>query len=445
MKSFFKSIYLSNRIYFALLFNIVLFVVSHFFPLLYPFAKYLLFIISALVFVDFLLLYTSSKLQLIAKRQTPERLSNGDINEIKISLKNHYSFKISVEIIDEIPFQFQKRDFGINLSFQPGADSIIEYKLRPVKRGVYVFGKLNIFVTTVISFVKKRFVFDEGQDVAVYPSFIQMRKYELLAISNNLQDVGIKKIRRISNNSEFEQIKEYVSGDDFRTVNWKATARRSKIMVNQYQDEKSQQVYSIIDMGRTMKMPFNELSLLDYAINATLAISNIAMKKHDKAGFVTFSKGVHSIVPASKKNSQMSTIMEVLYKQQTNFLESNHEMLYIAVKRKIRQRSLLLYYTNFEGLSSLKRQIQFLIRLAKSHLVVVIFFENTELKKITDETPLSTEDIYIKTIAEKFSYEKRLIVKELKKHAIHSVLTAPENLTVNTINKYLELKARGLI
>jgi uncharacterized protein (DUF58 family) len=228
-------------------------------------------------------------------------------------------------------------------------------------------------------------------------------------------------------------------------VNWKATARKSSLMVNQYQDEKAQRVYSIIDMGRTMKMPFNEMSLLDYAINASLVISNIAIYKQDKAGLITFSKDIHSIVPADRKSTQMHRISEVLYKQETQFEEANFEILYATVKRKITQRSLLLVYTNFEGFISLERQLRYFKQLAKSHLTVVVFFDNSELNEVTSKRPEKTDDIYIKTIAEKFAYDKRLIIKELKKNGVHSILTEPQNLTVNTINKYLEFKAKGLI
>ena len=314
-----------------------------------------------------------------------------------------------------------------------------------MERGEYNYGYINIFATTSIGFLSRRFRFEKNMNIPVYPSYLQMRKYELLAISNKLTEAGIKKIRKISNNQEFEEIRNYIKGDEFRTINWKATARRNKLMVNQYQDEKSQQVYSIIDMGRTMKMPFEGMTLLDYAINASLVISNIAILKKDKAGLITYSKEIHNMLAASRKNTQMSKILQMLYKQQTDFQEANHELLYTTIRQKITKRSLLLIYTNFEGLTSLQRQIQFLKRIAKSHLIVVIFFENTEIKSILQKTPHSVEDVYIKTISEKFIYEKRQIVKELKKYGIHSILTEPKNLTVNTINKYLELKARGLI
>ena len=244
---------------------------------------------------------------------------------------------------------------------------------------------------------------------------------------------------------EFEQIKDYVMGDDIRNINWKATAKRNHLMVNQFQDERSQPIYSVIDKGRSMKMPFNGLSLLDYAINATLVISNIALKKQDKAGMFTFSRKVDNRVIAERRPSQMNSILETLYNVNTDYSETNFVRLYVDIKRNITQRSLLLLYTNFETLDALHRQLPYLQAIAKNHLLVVIFFKNTELHQLTKDKAESTYEIFQKTIAEKFIYEKKLIVNELHKYGIQTILTTPENLTVNTINKYLEIKARGLI
>lgn len=406
--------------------------------------KVLFFILVAAILADGILLFRIKK-GLFAYRITPERLSNGDDNDIKIQLENFYPFTATLNVIDEIPHQFQRRDlnFGVNLS--PGERKFILYRLRPVKRGEYSFGTVNVFVNSPLAFLSRRFRFSGDALVPVYPSYIQMRKYELMAISNQLTENGIKKIRRVGQNKEFELIKEYVNGDDFRTVNWRATARRNHLMVNHYQDERSQQVYSIIDKGRAMQMPFNGLSLLDYAINASLVISNIAIKKSDKAGLITFQNKIGSTVPAGRQSKQMMQIMEVLYNQKTAYRESDFSSLYGHVRRKITQRSLLLLFTNFESIYGLHRQLPFLKSLARQHLVVVIFFENTEMTKLLERPANELREIYQKAIVEKFSYDKKLIVKELAKHGIQALLTAPENLTVNTINKYLELKSRGMI
>ena len=272
-----------------------------------------------------------------------------------------------------------------------------------------------------------------------------MKKYDFLAIDNKLSQIGLKKIRRIGHTMEFEQIKEYVVGDDIRTINWKATAKHAGLMVNQFQDEKSQPIYSIIDSSRVMKMPFNELSLLDYAINSTLAFSNIALKKHDKVGMLAFSNKITNFLRDSGKKTYINTISENLYNIKTNFLDADFGLLYGHIKRYVTHRSLLLLYTNFEHLSSLKRQLPYLQALAKKHLLVVIFFENTELNQLITTDNNDLETIYDQTVAQQFALDKKIMVKELQKHGIQTVLTKPEDLTVNTINKYLEIKARGLL
>lgn len=375
----------------------------------------------------------------------PEKFSNSDLNTIPVSITNKYPFKIHIRAIDEIPVQFQKRDFSKEVEVEGHSVARFEYELRPVERGNYIFGKLNLYVNTRWNLAVRRYTFKKDQQVKVYPSFIQMKKYAFLAIDNKLSQHGLKKIRRIGHTMEFEQIKEYVTGDDVRTINWKATAKAANLMVNQYQDEKSQPIYSLIDASRVMKMPFNKLTLLDYAINSTLAFSNVALKKGDKTGLLTFSNGIQNHLAASSKKTHINTILEVLYNINTRFLDSDYGRLYAEVKRKITHRSLLLLYTNFEHISALKRQLPYLKALSKKHVLVVIFFENTEIKNLIDKPAENTPEIYHKTIAQKMDYDKKLMVKELEKNGIQTVLTSPEDLTVNTINKYLEIKARGIL
>ena len=137
--------------------------------------------------------------------------------------------------------------------------------------------------------------------------------------------------------------------------------------------------------------------------------------------------------------------MEVLYKEKTRYLETNMELLYSTIRNVLKQRSLVVFFTNFESMSAMERQLSFLKRIARFHLLLVVFFENTELEKLSEKPAANVEDIYIKTIAEKFAYDKKLIVKELTKYGIQSILSTPQNLTINTINRYLELKAKQKI
>ncbi len=439
-----KGLYIGSRFFIAAGVLAGLFVVTFILGVGILLPQILFYVGLGTLGADLILLYRIRR-GFTGKRHTPERLSNGDENNIAIELLNHYSFAVSIQVIDEIPFQFQRRDLHFDLSLGPYEQKKLTYSLRPVKRGEYSFGALHVFVRSPLCLIVRRFSFTNDVMVPVYPSYLQMRHYELLAIHNRLTKTGIKKIRKIGQNREFELIKEYISGDDIRTINWKATARRSRLMVNQYQDERSQQVYSLIDKGRLMQMPFQGMSLLDYAINASLVISNIAIRKFDKAGIITFQDTIGATLPAGNRNNQMALIQEILYHQKTAYRESDFSRLFSHVRAKINQRSLLLLFTNFESLSSLKRQLPYLQSMARRHLMVVIFFENTEIKSLVEAPASDIRAVYHKAIAEKLNFEKRLVVKELGKYGIQALLTPPDRLTVNTINKYLELKARNLL
>jgi uncharacterized protein (DUF58 family) len=341
--------------------------------------------------------------------------------------------------------QFQVRDFEQSTTLTPDEKRTIQYELRPTERGEYSFGAINLYLSSIIGLVQRRIRVEAEAKVPVYPSILQMKQYELMAFNRISQFQGIKKLRRIGHSYEFEQIKNYVRGDDYRSVNWKASSRRGDLMVNQYEDERAQQIYCILDKSRAMRMPFNGLSLMDYAINTSLVISNIALRKYDRAGLITFSDKIGATVKADNQPIQLNKILQALYKEKERPLESNYELLYHAVRKLINRRSLVLLYTNFESRYALERVLPLLRRMNTFHLLVVIFFENTEIRDFAKKPVQSVEDIYHQTIAQKFLAEKSQMVQTLNQYGIQAILTAPEDLSINTINKYLELKSRGLI
>ena len=441
-KRFYKSLFFSRRWYWLLVGVICLFVISYGIPFLFTIAKLLLLFLLIVTILDYVVLF-SNRLPVSVRRRMSDRMSNGDLNPVHLDVTNNYPFPVTLRIIDELPDQLQERHFSLAVSLKGGESRTLDYELRPKERGEYIFHDINVFIRTPFSLLTRRKITEAQTSVKVLPSYFALRQFELLAASDNLADSGVKRIRKLGHSLEFEQIKEYVTGDDIRSLNWKATARKGgQLMVNTFTDEKSQQIYCVIDKGRVMKMPFDGLSLLDYAVNATLVLSRVALIRHDKAGLLTFSDQIGTFLPAGRKSMQMSNILEVLYNQQTRWQETDFEKLYAMVRTRIPQRSLIVLFTNFESLSGLERQMPYIRAIAKKHLLLVVFFENTGLQQISDKVANNIEEVYEKTIAEKFAYEKRLIVKELNQHGIATILTAPEHLTVQTVNKYLEIKAR---
>jgi uncharacterized protein (DUF58 family) len=436
--------HLTNRFFIFFGCIAALFALAYPFEWLLPLAKAVFAIAGLLVITDLLLLFVRRpKVQ--CKRTMNAVFSLSDPNKVSLDFVNRSNIYLQMEVYDELPFQFQKRDFKYDIALPEGQSTTIHYELKPLSRGVYSFGHTNALVSSRLGLVQRRLRVAAPADVDVYPSIVQMKRYELRAIRHIAHESGIKKMRRIGHSYEFEQIKNYVEGDDYRSVNWKASSRHNTLMVNQYEDEKSQQIYCIVDKSRAMKMPFNGLSLMDYAINTTLAISNIILKKQDKAGLLSFSDVIGTTLKAERDTGQLQRILEALYREKERPVESNYELLYQAVKRLVGARSLLVLFINFESNYALERVMPTLRRLNAAHLLVVVFFENTEIRELSNLPLKHSSDIFQQTVARQFLQEKKEMVTRLRQFGIQSILTRPEDLTLNTINKYLELKSRGLI
>ena len=397
---------------------------------------------ALLLVVDIALLWT--RRGITAERQCDARFSNGDDNPVTIQVHNGYPFAARLNIIDEIPHVFQRRDINYAMRVKAGETGTVDYTLRPTRRGVYSFGHIRAFVTSPIGLVQRRFTCGEPADVAVYPSYLMLNQYEFLAISNNLNEMGIKRIRRVGNNTEFEQIKSYVQGDDYRLINWKASARTHQLMVNVYTDERSQPIINVIDKGRIMQQAFDGMTILDYAINAALVLSYVALHRDDKAGIITFAEKLGDFVKPDRSPTQMNEILECLYHQTTRFAESDYSALVAGVNRLVGRRSLLVLYTNFFDYTSFLRQLPYLQQLNKRHRLLVVFFIDEERRQFINDRPHSVKDYYEQSIAEKIDQEQNLIINTLRQRGINSLLTMPQHLSVNVINRYLEMKSRGL-
>jgi uncharacterized protein (DUF58 family) len=297
-----------------------------------------------------------------------------------------------------------------------------------------------LYVRLPFGLFQRQFTSGAKREVAVFPSFHKLKEYEFMAFHRQGGLAGQKRRKKLGVSLEFEQIKPYVRGDDVRFLNWKASARTGELMLNQYRDEKSQQMVCMIDKGRTMEMPFGGMSLLDYSINAALAVSDIALKKGDLAGLMTYSNKLSTYVRPAKGNRQFARIQESLYHQKTNFKEGNIKLASAWMRRHLHQRSLILLFTNFESELSVQRHLKYLKALSRRHLLLLVLFKNRPLEKLAAKEGEKERQIYRQIIAEQMVREKWLIAKQLRRHGILSLLTHPEDLSVNVINRYLEIK-----
>lgn len=412
--------------------------------ILYPIGLGLLLLFALALLIELVLLYRI-KSPCTAERSLGKMWSLGDDNLVRLKIQNNYPLRLHFMVYDEIPVQLQVRNFEMDFHLDPGEEQLLSYHLRPTLRGQYVFQDTNLHVSTALGFVSRHICIANKQEVPCFPSIVQMHKYELLAFAKTAHMEGIKKVRRLGHSYEFEQIKPYVQGDDVRSVNWKATGRRNQLMVNQYEDERSQQVYSIIDKSRNMYMPFGGLSLLDHAINTSLVLSNIVLKKHDKAGLISYSDTIGSTIRADRGPIQIKKILQALYQEKEQIKDANYDLLYRSIKNVVKTRSLLFLYLNFESEYALERALPVLQRINRMHLLVVMLFENTELEQMAHQRATFISEIYTHSVAQRLLFDKRSMAGKLRKSGIKTILTKPEDLSINTVNKYLELKAKGMI
>jgi uncharacterized protein (DUF58 family) len=442
LKHLYLSIFFGKRFYRFMAAVIFLFVLSYLVPFLFNIALLALVLLTGAIILDWLVLY-GKRNPLSVERVLPDKMSNGDGNTIYWKITNSYAFRARLQLLDEFPEAWQIRDFKLKCILEPDEKVSLQHIVYPKERGEYFFGDLHLYVKTPLELIIRRKTFIAKESVKVFPSFLLLRQFEFMAHIKDPGNIGYKQVRKTGHSLEFEQIREYVSGDDIRSINWKATGRTGgQIMINVYADEKSQQVYCIVDKGRAMKMAFEGLSLLDYAVNATLAMSSVAITRQDKAGFISFADKAGDFLPANHRAMQMASIVQALYNLNTKFLESDFAFLHKLIKTNITQRSLLILFTNFESLTALGRQLPYLRNISQKHLLLVVFFENTSIRTLASGQAENVETLYEKVIAEKFILEKKLIVKELQRYGIAALLTAPEKLSVDVVNKYLEIKAR---
>jgi uncharacterized protein (DUF58 family) len=444
LRSFIREFHLTPRFFLALGIVVVLFCVAFAFPIVHGFAVFALCAAGAGAGAEIMALWSEAE-PMRAARQLPKLFSLGDDNAVRIRLNSTFGFPVRVLVTDELPFQLQKRDFAMHLTLKAGEERILRYDIRPIERGAYEFGVIRCLLTTPLGFVARNFSAGKEETLPVYPSVLQMKRIELMAFARISTFEGVKKVRRLGHGYEFEQIRQYAIGDDVRTINQKATARRGTLMVNQYEAERAQQIYCIIDKGRSMRMPFHGLSLFDHAVNTSLVISNIALRMHDKAGYISFSDRIGATLKAERKPTQLRQILESLYAEKEHAHESDFELLYQGVRNVVKNRSLLFLFTNFESLYALERVLPLLRLINHFHLLVVIVFQNTELSDYARKRAEYLTDIYTQTLAEKLIADKKEMLRKLRKYRIQAIYTKPEDLSVNTLNKYLELKAKGMI
>ena len=443
------DVYATARPFWIVAALVAVFVLGHFYPALAVAGRFGALAFAAVLALDAWALWRSGG-ALASRRTVEDKLSNGDPNPVRLEVTNALPFTTRVLVLDEPPAPFVATDPALRIlrftaTLAPGERAAFAYSVRPTERGAYSWGSVNAYATGPLGLLQRRFRDGSEETRPAYPSIIQMRRYAFLAATNRLSEAGVRPVRRRGHAHEFDRLRDYAPGDDVRRINWKATARRQGrpgggLVTNEYHDERQQPLYAALDMGRAMREAFDGLTLLDHSVNAALALLNVALIKGDRAGLVAFGKSVQTVVPAAGGPRQRVRLLESLYALQPTFEEPGYGALYAGVRARMPKRGLFLLFTNFETRTALRRRLPQLQALARRHRLVVVFFENVGVQSIVERPAERPAEVYIKDQAERLAEERRAVLETLQQAGIGALLTTPDALTVDTINRYLILR-----
>lgn len=398
-------------------------------------------LVGGLVVSDLLLTPTPDRIQVT--RHHDLRLSLGADNPITIHLINRTNRPITVTVRDEYPDAFPSDTVYLSGTIPPHHTLIARYHVRPLQRGNYRFHDVNVRYQSALKLFVRQARYAATTDVKVYPNILEIRKYELMSRKGLLFEMGLRPTRILGMGGEFERLREYNPDDEFRRINWKATARCGKLIAAEYQTERSQYVLCVIDTGRLMGPPIGDLAKLDYAINAALLLSYVALLKGDHIGLLTFADRVQTYLAPRRGKTQFSQMLEALYHVQAQTVEADHARALSYLSMRHRRRSLIVLFTDLVTADTVQPLIANLIRLARHHLPLCVTMSDPNLTGLARKLVRHADDVYQRAVAEMLLDERQVVLDTLNRNGVLTLDVPADRLTVSIINMYLSLKTRG--
>ncbi|KAB2878311.1 DUF58 domain-containing protein [bacterium] len=382
--------------------------------------------------------------QIIVWRKVASKLALGVENSVKIYVENRSVSELKMMIHDEPPDEFAMRSVNFEATLRPREIRSFYYEIHPNHRGDFVFHNVNLSCYGILfGLIQKRYIFSLLMPVKVYPNFKAIKKFELTALRGKWMQSGTRPVRQFGQGTEYESLREYSPDDEYRNINWNASARMAKLITTQYQVERSQNVMILIDAGRLMGGVSMGLSKLDHAINAALVLSDIAIKKNDNVGILVFSKTVQSFLAPKKTRTQLSFIAERLYNVKSELVESDYASAFEYLRQKHKRRSLIVMFTEFLDRYSSQILIHNVSVMYPKHLPLCVLMKDHSLNMIVNQAIESKDDVYQKAAAAELLEEREQAIAFVRSHGAIVLDVLPENLSSEVINKYIEIKNKN--
>jgi uncharacterized protein (DUF58 family) len=396
---------------------------------------------AALLIIDYFISPEGSSI--LIERTGDENLSIYEKEAVSFTVYNKSNYKLHIELKDEIPeFYFKAEDKIMMDTVKPHEKKEFKYFVVPTKRGAFTFQDIHVRYESRLKLCKKMFKFKLHKEYKVYPNMKNLRKYRLTISNNRLLKQGQRNLKMLGRGTAFESLKEYVVGDDYKKINWKATARGNKPIVNQYEPEKNQHVYMFIDTGRPMSHTVRGYRKLDMVVNTALILSDIVNQNGDQSALLLFNTEVNNMIAPGKGAGHRNKILEALYHIDHSNATSNYDEAFYYFKKKERHRSIVFLFTDFDTVEEAENILKMLPIISKNNIVIMILIKNETLEEIGFQGVKSHEDLFNKGVGLELLEERRKIISLLNRRGIFCVECAAEKVEYEAVNKYIQVKNR---
>ena len=382
------------------------------------------------------------------RRKARDVFSIGCPNLVTVELRSSSRRKLRVLLRDDLFSDALSSDSPVELAVPARGRAEGRYHVQPSRRGAYALGNHNLRYRSPLGLWIRQLRIGASHPVKVFPDVQAVRTYELLARQNREQAM-FRASRRRGGESEFERLREYRREDEFRSIDWKATARRHKLIAREYQLESNQSIMFVLDAGRLMTAEAAGLSLFDHALNATLMLSHVAARNGDRVGLLSFADGIKSFTPLAGGNKATQRVIHAGYRLHPELVESDYGAAFDCLSTRVRKRSMVVLFTQVVDEVAAHDLLRLARGLMPRHLPLLVMFRDVDLDALLDTAhggaSFSEEQLYVRAAAAELSTWRDRFNVEMKKQGALILDTVPQHLTPKLINRYLEVKARHLL
>jgi len=378
-------------------------------------------------------------------RRFPARFSFDADHEVTLEIRHDASDRLTIEIREGLPDALELTTELPELTLERGQQATLTYGVRALERGCHGYGPLHLRITSPTGLVARKLWIDRTDEIRVYPRFLGVEQYDLLARIDEREEAVRKPRLARGQGTDFESIRAYVPGEDPRAIDWKISARRGHLVSRNLQVERGQQLAVMIDAGRFMTEKIGEHARFEHALNATVMLSYVAQRRGDSISVSCFSNEIESFMPPTKGSMVMPLVLESLYRVQPRRIESDYWHVVGRVMEKLKRRSLVVMMTDILDVPGSSGLLRNLYRAARKHLVLCVVFVERAIEATAEGTPRDLAGAYLKASAAHMVLERRLALEQMRARGIRVLETTPEQLSPSLVRKYLEIRGANLL